>query len=393
MKLTTLQVYLILSVLTIDPDEQEEESEEENPDEITYNDFYRPPPNSSTSLKRKRAHFEELDPFSAEDELDDEARTTRFQKDLFADANIPTDHPQSKLSTHAKRQAAIKAQVVQLEQENIADKQWMYIGEASAQNRPKNSLLEVVEEIDVERSAKPIPIVTEERTRSLEEIIKQRIVDNNFDDVKRKLPPSLVQKSLPIDEDPDMQEPGAKSTRGLAEIYEQEHLRRIDPANNLTPLSVSTQKQHVEIDELWKTLSHQLDSLTSWRFIPAPEVVDQHVVTNIAAVDMEDARPEAEAGATMLAPQEVYRPEAKKGEVVVGGVPVARVEMSREEKARARKREGKKRDKAKLPHVEGRNKDVVDTLKKGGVKIISHGRGRGRGGASSKRGAGIVSST
>ena len=114
--------------------------------------------------------------------------------------------------------------------------------------------------------------------------------------------------------------------------------------------------------------------MTSWRFIPAPEVVNEHVVTNIPAVDMEDARPEAEGGATMLAPQEVYRPEAKKGEVVVGGIPIARVEMSREEKARTRKREGKKRDKP--PHVEGGNKDVVDTLKKGGVKIISHGRGR-----------------
>ena len=306
---------------------------------------------------------------------------------------MSADESQSKLSTHATRQAAMKAQIEQLEQENIADKQWMYIGEASAQDRPKNSLLEVAEEIDVERSAKPIPIVTEERTRSLEEIIKQRIIDNNFDDVKRKLPPSLVQKSRAVDEDPDMQEPGAKSTRGLAEIYEQEHLRRIDPANNPTPLSVSTQKQHAEIDELWKTLSHQLDSLTSWRFIPAPEVVDEHVVTNIPAVDMEDARPEAEARATLLAPQEVYRPEAKKGEVVVGGVPVARVEMSREEKARARKREGKKRDKTKLPPVEGGNKDVVDTLKKGGVKIISHGRGRGRGGASSRRGGRVASST
>lgn len=382
----------MLTILTIDPDEQGEESEEENPDEITYNDFYRPPPNSSTSLKRKRAHFEEPDQFFG-DELDDEARTTRFQKDLFAVADMPTDESQSKLSTHAKRQTAMKIQINQLEQENIADKQWMYIGEASAQDRPKNSLLEVVEEIDVERSAKPIPIVTEERTRSLEEIIKQRIIDNNFDDVKRKLPPSLVQKSRAVDEDPDMQEPGAKSTRGLAEIYEQEHLRRVDPANNPTPLSVSTQKQHAEIDELWKTLSHQLDSLTSWRFIPAPEVVDEHVVTNIPAVDMEDARPEAEAGATLLAPQEVYRPEAKKGEVVVGGVPVARVEMSREEKARARKREGKKRDKTKLPPVEGGHKDVVDTLKKGGVKIISQGRGRGRGGASSRRGGRIASST
>jgi U3 small nucleolar RNA-associated protein MPP10 len=361
--------------LILDPDEQDSEDEEENPDEITYKDFYLPPLNSktATSRKRKRVDFEYDAP--AEDELDDEARTSRFQRDLFADVNTPADPSQPKISAHAKRQVVIKEEVARLEQENIADKQWMYIGEASARDRPKNSLLEVAEEMDVERSAKPVPIVTEERTQSLEDIIKQRIIDNIFDDVIRKLPPSILQKSRAADNDPDMQDPGSKPNRGLAEIYEQDHLRKVDPLNNPTPLSVSTQKQHAEIDELWKNLSHQLDSLTSWRFIPAPASVAEHVVVNIPAVDMEDARPEAEAGATMLAPQEVYRPQAKKGEVVVSGVPVARQEMTREEKAKARKREGKKREK-RVVHVEGGRKDVVDTLKKGGVKIISRAGGK-----------------
>lgn len=376
MKLITLQVETILIVLTIDPDEQAS-GPEENPDEVVYKDFYLPPPNSTSNpRKRKRVSFEHAGDLPAEDDFDDEARSNRFQKDLFADADDGNDMSQLNLSTHAKRQATIRAQVEQLEKENIAAKEWMYIGEATAKDRPKNSLLEATEEIEVERSAKPIPVVTEERTRSLEDIIKQRIIDNNFDDVKRKLPPSIAQKSRAIDEDPDMQEPGSKPTRGLAELYEQEHLRRIDPANNPTPLSLSIQKKHAEIDELWKNLSHQLDSLTSWRFIPAPRVVDEHVVANIAAVDMEDARPEADAGATMLAPQEVYRPEAKKGEVMAGGVPVAKVEMSREEKAKVRKREGRK--KKKVQPVEGDKKDVVDALKRGGVKIISQGRGRGR---------------
>jgi U3 small nucleolar RNA-associated protein MPP10 len=366
-------------MLTSDPDEQDSDQGEEQPDKITYEEFYLPPVNSKTSRKRKRISFEDTNSVSG-DELDNEARLNRFHKDLFADAAIPPDPSQPKVSKYAQRQATIKAEVAQLEQENISDKQWMYIGEATARDRPKNSLLELSEEIEVERSAKPVPVVTEERTRSLEDIIKQRIIDNLYDDVKRKIPPSVALKSRSVDDDPDMQEPGSKSSRGLAEVYEQEHLRRIDPANNPTPLALSVQKQHEEIDELWKNLSHQLDSLTSWRFIPAPEIVNERVVANIPAVEMEDARPEAESGVAMLAPQEVYRPEAKKGEIVVGGVPVARVEMSREEKVKARKREGKKREKKKQGPVEGSKKDVVDTLKKGGVKIIPQGRGRGRGG-------------
>ena len=374
--------------LTIDPDEQDEEAEDdENPDEITYKDFYLPPPNAATR-KRKRADFEYQQP--AEDELDDEARTTRFQRDLFVD-DTPEDPSQQTISSYAKRKAAIERQVKQLEAENIADKEWMYIGEASATNRPKNSLLEVMQEIEVERNAKPVPIITEERTRSLEEIIKERILENKFDDVKRKLPPSLVQKSRTVEQDVDMQEPGVKPTRGLAEIYEQEHLRRIDPANNPTPLALSVQRQHAEIDELWKTLSHQLDSLTSWRFIPAPEVVEERVVSNIPAVEMEDARPEAEAGAMLLAPQEVYRPEARKGELVVGGVPVAKVEMSREDKARVRRRQRPKRDKKIAATVEGSKKDIIDTLKIGGVKIIAHGRVHGKRGVQPKRGGRVES--
>jgi U3 small nucleolar RNA-associated protein MPP10 len=375
----------------LDPDEQAEEDEEDEvPDEITYQDFYLPPPNA-TSHKRKRAHFQDpLDLPSEDDALDDEARTTRFHKDLFAE-DTPVDPSQSTLSTHAKRKATIQAQVKQLEQENISNKEWMYIGEATATDRPKNSLLEVVDQIQVERSSKPVPIITEERTRSLEEIIKDRILENNFDDVKRKLPPSLVQKSRTVlDQDVDMQEPGAKPTRGLAEIYEQEHLRRIDPTNNPTPLAQSVQKQHAEIDQLWTSLSHQLDSLTSWRFIPAPENVSERVVSNIPAVDMEDARPEAEAGAMLLAPQEVYRPEANKGEVVVGGVPVAKVEMSREAKARVRRRQVKKSEKKSIARVEGSRKDVVETLKSGGVKIIANGRVHGKQGVPTPKRGGRV---
>lgn len=386
-------LYVQYMWLTIDPDEQDSDDEEENPDEISYRDFYLPPPNEGGSKKRKRAHFEDDRPATGtrEDELDDDARINRFQKDLFADDNTAATatEVETKMSKHAKRQALIRKEVEQLEQENIASKEWMYTGEATSKDRPKNSLLEVAEEIDVERSVKPVPIVTEERTHTLEEIIKQRILANDFNDVIRKLPPSLTKASQAVDE--DLQELGQKSQRGLAELYEQEHLRRIDPENNPTPLSVSVQKQHAEIDELWKTLSHQLDSLTSWRFIPTPEIVETNIVANIPAVEMEDARPEAEAGqTTMLAPQEVYRPRAKKGEVVLGGVPVGRVEMSREEKARNRKREGRRREKRKVVPVEGGRKDVVDTLKKGGVKIISsNGKGRaatGKGDGSSRGG-------
>jgi U3 small nucleolar RNA-associated protein MPP10 len=344
-------------------------------DEIKYKDFYFPPPNAKSSRKRKRVAFETQEEENDNpEESDNESFSARVKKDLFSEDQLPDEHPPSNISKYAQRRASIKAQIEALEQENVGKKEWMYMGEASSRNRPKNSLLAIPEELDFERSMKPVPIVTEEQTRSLEEIIKQRILDDNFDDVLRKLPVSTSLKSRAVDTDPDMQEAGSKPSRGLAEVYEQEHLRRIDPVNNPTPLAASVQKQHAEIDELWKNLAYQLDSLTSWRFVPAPEVGGERVVADIPTIDMEEARPDGAVSSTMLAPQEVYRPEAKKGEKVVGGLPVATVEMSREQKVKVRKREAKKREKKKLPAPEGSKKDVIDTLKKGGVKIIAGGR-------------------
>ena len=53
----------------------------------------------------------------------------------------------------------------------------------SAGARPLNSALEV--DLDFERAVRPPPQPTEEVTVSIEDLIKKRIVDHNFDDVPR----------------------------------------------------------------------------------------------------------------------------------------------------------------------------------------------------------------
>ena len=59
-------------------------------------------------------------------------------------------------------------------------------GEADSRSRPLNSLLE--ETLDFDVNAKPVPVVTEEVTRGLEDIIKYRIIEGAFDDpVKKRL--------------------------------------------------------------------------------------------------------------------------------------------------------------------------------------------------------------
>jgi len=73
-----------------------------------------------------------------------------------------------------------------LEAQNLAEKEWTLIGEASSKQRPVGSLLEV--DLEFENMSKnPTVVLTEETNLQLEDIIKKRILDELFDDVVRKV--------------------------------------------------------------------------------------------------------------------------------------------------------------------------------------------------------------
>lgn len=57
-------------------------------------------------------------------------------------------------------------------------KNWATKGEAKSKDRPVNSLLE--EDLEYERSGKVVPIITEETTKTIEELIKKRIIDVSY---------------------------------------------------------------------------------------------------------------------------------------------------------------------------------------------------------------------
>ena len=58
------------------------------------------------------------------------------------------------------------------------------LGEATAQSRPVGSLLETV--LDFNTATKLPPTITQERSSNIEAMIKQRILDELFDDPVRK---------------------------------------------------------------------------------------------------------------------------------------------------------------------------------------------------------------
>lgn len=162
---------------------------------------------------------------------------------------------------------ALSSQIAALEAENVGPKNWATRGEAKAKDRPVNSLLE--EDLEFERAGKVVPIITEETTKTIEDIIKQRILDNNFDDVERRRPVDpnafLPSRYLEVQD--------TKSGKSLAEIYEEDFVsaREREAGRKVThALDADLEKKHKEIEDLFEDLSGKLDALSNAHFTPKP---------------------------------------------------------------------------------------------------------------------------
>ncbi|KAF2740633.1 Mpp10 protein [Polyplosphaeria fusca] len=366
-----------------------------NANDLMYADFFAPPPKKAGKNKKKRGRPNPhnfptaAEPQEDDVEEDDVKRTMdAVHRDLFEDdddAESPDDlsdveeGPASRRSNYERRQAKLREEIRRLEAANVAKKAWQVSGEVTAKQRPINSLLEEGD-LEFERAGKPVPVITAEVSEDIEAIIKRRILAGEFDENRRRRPDDLAtgpvrRGQFELDD--------SKSKQGLAEIYEEEHLRRTD-ANFVDARDEKLKKEHAEIESLWKAVSRKLDSLSSWHYKPKPAAPNLEIRVDAPAIEMEDARPTAGgevAGQSMLAPQELYKPgeDKKKAEIVTkGGMPVAREEMTRDEKKRRRMREKERIKKGNLnessANVESKKakdkKQLVGDLKKGGVQII-----------------------
>lgn len=78
-------------------------------------------------------------------------------------------------SAHELRQEAIAKQIAELESENVGEKDWTLLGEATSRKRPHNSLLE--EDLEFEHTQRPVVTTSTSQIADLEALIKQRILE------------------------------------------------------------------------------------------------------------------------------------------------------------------------------------------------------------------------
>ena len=182
--------------------------------------------------------------------------------------NIPPD-----TTTYERRVSALKEQIAELERENVTPKEWVLMGEAGSRQRPQNSLLE--EDLEFERVMKAVPVTTEESVKSLEEVIKGRILANQFDDVVRLRPledkPFLPSKFFELND--------TKSSQSLAQIYEADYVASRTEAGTTDDRDGKLKKEHDDISGLWENICGKLDALCNAHFVPK-QVSFQLVISN-----------------------------------------------------------------------------------------------------------------
>lgn len=349
-------------------DDLEDDDEEQNANDIKFSDFFKPPPRPFYSResngrkdaappKKKKSAFDDMDldedegEDDAESDLEDDVAENEEDqpkiKDLFAEDD-KEDGDKAGKSGHERRLERVKQQIEEFEMQNVGPKDWTLGGETSGKTRPLNSLLE--EDLEFDHAAKPVPVITQETTETLEDMIKKRIVDNVFDDVVRKADPAdrpfLPSKLVELDD--------SKSKKSLAELYEADFVKQTTGATT-NEKDEKLANEHTEIDDMFLNLCAKLDALSNFHYTPKAPKPEITVVSNAAAISMEEVIPVNVSDATLLAPEEVFE---KKRTDVKGDTELDQGERA---KMRAAKKKSKRKEKA----MKEREMKVVEKMNPG----------------------------
>ncbi|GAB1610766.1 U3 small nucleolar ribonucleoprotein protein MPP10-like [Argonauta hians] len=277
---------------------------------LKFDDFFRGP---SEKGDQKRVTF-------ADDDEEDEDENESGKEEEGEDVSEVVGGRHNK-STFELRQERLNAKIAKLEQASVSENPWQLKGEIGATARPENSLLE--EHVQFDSTLKLPPEITEESTKTIEDIIIQRIKDQAWDDVERKskvaLEPFEYKKCVMLDQE--------KSKQSLGDIYEKQFLQQQQPDTD--EKEKVNDPLHEEIDKKMNELFVKLDALSNFHFTPKMPISEVKIVSNLPSISMEEVAPVAVSDLQLVAPKELLEPlrSALKG----------KSEFSASDKSRQRK--------------------------------------------------------
>lgn len=326
------------------------ESNEDEEKNIMFSDFFGAE-NSAINGAKHKTYCPK-----AEREAKNERKKREMKDDLGIEdseaEDISDDSENEEKSEFDIRQQRLLKRIGELEEKAISDKPWQLKGEITSITRPKNSLLEEILEFD--SVSRPAPLITEETTMCLEDIIKRRIKSKVWDDVERRIKPIYdnqdFRKNLVLQQE--------KSKESLAQIYEKEYLETIHKFTNVDEVKPEEPAEHTEIRKSIRDLFVKLDALSNFHFTSKPIIPESKIITNIPAIEIEEVAPLAVSDANLLAPEEVRTKSA--------GVEIGKTERTVTDKKRGRR---KKKQKQKL--IKKQDDKRMAEKEKLGMKVTS----------------------
>lgn len=244
--------------------------------------------------------------------------------------------------------AALKSEISQLESENVAPRDWTLSGEATSRARPSNSLLE--RDLDFEHINKSVPQATDVQTKTIEDLIKARILSHEFDDVLRRRNLDGERDAFLPSKIFDLDDTKGKS---LNQVYEDEFNQKESQARGFEiehEKDEALKKEHEEIEGIFNETCGLLDALCNAHYTPKavstdlrrfdlirgnetrklilftmfssslppiavpifffqfsqqPKAVIQ-TITDAPRISMESSLPTSTSTSSMLAPEEIY---------------------------------------------------------------------------------------
>ena len=291
---------------------------------------------------------------SMDDDDEEETRETAGTQAKYSDfyGEGTGNAAKKSLSSFEKRQALMREKLRELEEKLVQEKEWDMRGEAAARSRPQNSLLEKGD-LDVKYASRPAPVVTEEVTESIEDLIKRRIAAEDYDDVVRTLPKD--ERAENTKDGLTMELSTEKSKRGLGEEYAKAYEKQV--LKQTTEEEKAQSEEHEEIQAMFSALCHKLNALTNFHFTPKPPKEGVKVAKKkVAAIQIEEATPMLMSTADAAAPEELFAIQRGK-ESAMGK---SEKEMTQEE--RKRLRQARKTARRKRKRQRAMEEKVVNKL-------------------------------
>uniref|UniRef100_UPI00358F9D43 U3 small nucleolar ribonucleoprotein protein MPP10 isoform X1 n=2 Tax=Myxine glutinosa TaxID=7769 RepID=UPI00358F9D43 len=273
--------------MTEDNDMFGEDEEEKNPRDLKYKDYFEG--QGSKRNVNKKVTFGD-----SQEEEENGPDEGCGEQEVGVHLSADKKGQQKGKSSFEKTEEKIRHRIQELETEALAERPWQLRGETTAEQRPENGLLE--ESLLFDHAVRMAPVITEQTTTKLEDMISQRIKDKAWDDVVRKEKPkenaTEFKKRVVLNEE--------KSKLSLAEIYEQEFLKQTQKQKQ-----EEENPQHKAVKKMMDSLFLKLDTLSNFQLTPKPPEPEVKVVSNLPAISLEEAIPEHVSDGALLAPEEV----------------------------------------------------------------------------------------